>query len=250
MAVRSPLRSLPAFLARRALAKLPHALPSTCALCGQTAATALCAACEPKFFRRVTNRCPQCALPHADTVTSGLCGACLSAPPAFDATIVATDYGAPVDQLVLALKFGAQLALAPLFARLLRDALLDDRRDSLPTLLVTVPLGSRRLATRGFNQALEIARPLSHSLGILLVPRIVQRERETEAQALLHPPQRQRNMQDAFSLSPGADVRGRHVGVVDDVITTGATMNAMASLLKRHGAARVTALVFARTLPK
>ena len=183
------------------------------------------------------------------------CGACLSQPPAFDATIAAADYVPPVDQLVLALKFAGRLALAPLCARLLRDAVLSDARpqqprQSLPTLLLAVPLGEGRLAARGFNQALEIARPLSRSLGIELQARLALRDRETVAQSLLHPDERQHNMRGAFGLCAGADVRGRHIGVVDDVITTGATLQEMALLLKRHGAARVTNLVFARTLPK
>ncbi len=241
-------------LARRLLAQLQSALPalpSSCALCGVTADAALCADCERQFFHGQTARCGQCALPLPQT--NGIktrCGACLQQSPAFDATIVATDYSAPIDQLVLALKFGGQLALAPLFARLLRDALLQDQRQKLPTLLVPVPLGAQRLRSRGFNQALEIARPLTASLGITLATRLVLREKETAAQALLHPRERQHNMQDAFCLAADADVRGQHVGVVDDVITTGATLNALAALLKHHGAARVTNLVFARTLPK
>ena len=87
--------------------------------------------------------------------------------PAFDATIVAAKYAAPIDQLVLALKFGNRLALAPLFARMLRDALLyaHPQEIALPTLLTAVPLGPRRLAERGFNQALEIAKPLSRAPG-------------------------------------------------------------------------------------
>lgn len=242
-------------LTRRLLAQLqgalPH-LPSACALCGITADAALCTDCERQFFHARPVRCCQCALP-LPTTEPGLdarCGACLRQPPAFDATFVAAEYAAPVDQLVLALKFGGQLALAPLFASLLSETMLQEPRESLPTLLVAVPLGAQRLAARGFNQALEIARPLARSLGITLSTCMVLRDKETNAQALLHPLQRQRNMRDAFRLDAGADVRGQHVGVVDDVITTGATLNAMATLLKLHGAARVTNLVFARTLPK
>lgn len=241
-------------LARHLLAQLRSALPnlpSSCALCGIRADAALCGDCEQQFFHARPVRCCQCALPLAtDFGLDTRCGACLHQPPAFDATFVAADYVAPVDQLVLALKFGAQLALAPLFARLLSEVILQDRRHSLPTRLAAVPLGPQRLAARGFNQALEIARPLACSLGITLSARLVLRARETDAQALLHPLQRQRNMRDAFRLDAGADVRGQHVGIVDDVITTGATLNAMAALLKLHGAARVTNLVFARTLPK
>lgn len=241
-------------IARRLFAQLQCALPCACALCGATAASALCAACERHFFLASRARCCHCALPlpetHATDADAQRCGSCLQAPPAFDATIVVADYVAPVDQLVLALKFGGRLALAPLLARLLRDALLHEQRASLPTLLVAVPLGARRLAERGFNQALEIARPLTHSLGITLSAQLVLRVKETAPQARLHPQQRHSNMRDAFCLAHGADVHGQHIGVVDDVMTTGATLNAMALLLKHHGAVRVTNLVFARTLPK
>ncbi len=177
------------------------------------------------------------------------CGDCLSRPPAFDATIVAADYAAPIDQLVLALKFGNRLALAPLFANMLRDALLRMPAVALPTQLTAVPLGTRRLRERGFNQALEIAKPLSRALGIRLDARLTMRLRDTQAQALLPPNERHKNIRRAFVVSNHAIdlVRGRHVGVVDDVITTGETLNEMAAALKRFGAARVTNFVFART---
>lgn len=193
-----------------------------------------------------------CGAVEADT----RCGACLAHPPAFDATIVASEYAAPADQLVLALKFGAQLALAPLLARLLRDSVLRADREmqahGLPALIAAVPLGADRLASRGFNQALEIARPLSRALGIALAPRLMLRLRETLPQSSLSPVERQRNVRQAFTLTPaGMDaVRGQHVGMVDDVMTTGDTLDEVASTLKRFGAARVTNLVFARTAPR
>jgi ComF family protein len=181
-----------------------------------------------------------------------LCGNCLRTAPAFDATVVATDYAPPIDQLVLALKFGNRLALAPLFARILRDAALQEREHPLPELLVAVPLGHERLARRGFNQALEIARPLSRSLGIRLDAGLVVRVRDTRAQSLLHPDERHRNIRGAFIVPDRAadSVRGRHIGVVDDVITTGETLNEVAATLKRFGASRVTSFVFARTSQK
>lgn len=220
---------------RHLLAHLPAAIPSSCALCGLSDREVICASCHQQFFKQRAPRCAQCAIPLMETSTV-LCGECLKQPPAFDATIVAADYAPPVDQLVLALKFGGRLALAPLFARLLRDALLQTRIPgaSLPTLMTAVPLGSHRLAERGFNQALEIAKPLAR------------------AQALLHPDERHKNIRNVFAVSPQAidSINGRHIGVVDDVITTGETLNELAATLKRFGASRVTNFVFARTLPK
>lgn len=241
------------------LARLPSALPSSCALCAGAATGGVCSGCRQQFFGKHPTRCRQCAiaLPQPDTAAKAsatVCGDCLQQPPAFDATIVAADYAAPVDQLVLALKFGNQLPLAPLFGRMLRDALLLAQADSvaLPDLLTAVPLGPQRLAQRGFNQALEIARPLSRALGIALAPGLVLRTRDTSAQALLHPDERHKNIRNAFVVPGGAidAVRGRHIGVVDDVLTTGETLNELAATLKRFGAARVTNFVFARTPPR
>jgi ComF family protein len=236
-------------------ARLPALLPSSCALCGGASDSAICDGCNLQFFNRKRHRCTQCALPLPEQMpAANRCGECLARPPAFDATIVAADYAPPIDQLVLALKFGNRLALAPLFAYTLRDALLQDAAKdiALPTVLSAVPLGDRRLAERGFNQALEIARPLSRLLGIPIIPRLTARLRDTHAQALLHPDERRRNMRHAFVVPAAAldRVRGRHIGVVDDVITTGETLSELAATLKRFGATRVTNFVFARTMLK
>jgi ComF family protein len=238
---------------RHFIRRLPTALPSSCALCGFSSHQALCDDCEQRFFHQVPLRCHQCASPLSRAgAPAQRCGACLGDPPAFDATIVAVDYAAPVDHLVLALKFGNRLALAPLFARMLRDAILREPAFPIPTLLTAVPLGGKRLTERGFNQALEIAKPLARAIAIPLVPQLLERTRDTLMQSMLHPAERHRNMRHAFALpaNAGALVRGQHIGVVDDVMTTGVTLNEIAATLKRHGAVRVTNLVFARTPPK
>ena len=242
---------------QRLLAHMPQLLPSSCALCGAAGRETLCAPCHKRFYTRQHRRCIQCAMPMPVTGKELRCGACLKDRPAFDATIVATDYFAPSDQLALALKFGADLRLAPLLARLIFDA---SRRNpvpgsnvqlAMPTLLAPVPLGLARLQERGFNQALEIAKPLSRMLEIPLNGRLLERKKETQAQSALPVGARARNVRSAFALPFAAmdQVRGLHVGIVDDVMTTGATLNEVAIVLKRHGARRVTNLVFARTLP-
>lgn len=178
-----------------------------------------------------------------------VCGQCLQQVPHFDATVAACDYAAPHDRLVLGLKFGASLELAPLMAAVMRDALLRHDQPALPDLLAAVPLGNARLAERGFNQALEIGRPLARMLGMPLHLQLLLRQRDTRAQALLHPDERQKNVRGAFTVPAQAVdlVRGRHLGIVDDVMTTGDTLNEVAATLKRFGAARVTNFVFART---
>jgi ComF family protein len=238
---------------RRLQARLPGIIPSSCALCGMAGRQALCSGCHHQFFSQQVHRCARCATPLVDTSTE-TCGECLKQPPAFDATIVAADYAPPIDQLVLALKFGGRLALAPLFAHMLRDATLHTRTQHtmLPTCLTVVPLGSQRLIERGFNQALEIAKPLSRALGVKLSPQLAVRLRDTHAQAMLHPDERHQNIRNAFVVSHHAidSIKGQHIGVVDDVMTTGETLNELAATLKRFGATRVTNFVFARTLPR
>ena len=253
---------------------LRHLLPNSCALCGGDSDAALCAGCEAQCFgpAAAIARCPRCANPLPDSgsalsfghgldstpgsgppflhgLDTSLCGKCLTDPPAFDRTLVAADYALPVDQLVLQLKFGHRLALAPLCARLLRDAVLSHPDYTLPALLCPVPLGPRRLAERGYNQALEIARPLARSMGVVLHAQLVVRMNETAAQSSVTPEQRRQNIAGAFVVPDAALVAGRHIGVVDDVMTSGQTLNELAATLKRHGAACVCNLVFARTPP-
>lgn len=240
------------FQLHKLLTRLPALIPTSCALCGDNAVEALCKPCRAQFFSSFPARCRCCALPVGQP--DDLCGACLREPPAFDATLVAVDYQPPIDQLALALKFGGRLALAPLFGNLLVDATLASRSgaQALPAMLVAVPLSDRRLQQRGFNQALEIARPLSRALGVPLLPRLLERVRDTPAQVALPIDARHKNLLGAFSVAqPYAElIVGQHVGIVDDVMTTGATLHQVAATLKRFGAARVTNLVFARTLPK
>ncbi|MES2932586.1 MAG: ComF family protein [Pseudomonadota bacterium] len=243
---------------QRVLARLAISVPCPCALCGIGAPEVMCKDCRRDFFGAQSRRCSQCAtrLPETGNLDPHIakpgarCGDCLHAPPAFDATLVAADYCAPVDQLVLGLKFGGRLALAPFFSTMLRDTILQSQSSlALPTLLAPVPLGRLRLAERGFNQALEIAKPLARALGVPLCPTLALRVRDTGAQALLHPDERRSNIRDGFTVTPQwlDQVKGQHIGIVDDVITTGETLNELAATLKRFGAARVTNFVFART---
>ena len=230
-------------------------LPSTCALCGGHAQAAVCLECEQAYVLPLP-RCPCCANPAGALDRARHCRACLAHAPAFDATWVGCDYAAPLDGLVLQLKFGAQLALAPWMARVLHGAIVQDAGvapnalpAALPDLLCPVPLGNNRLIERGYNQALEVARPLARALGLPVAPQLLERLRETAPQSGAAPGERRRNVRGAFGVRGTIDVRGRHVGVVDDVMSSGHTLEEVATVLKRAGAARVTNIVFARTPP-
>ena len=230
-------------------------LPAQCALCGIGCAEVLCSPCRAQYLGQgrgqLRHRCRQCANPLADIEVALLCGRCLRQRPAYDATVTAFDYAAPVDQLLLQLKFGARLALAPLLAELLHVAVQQQQTWEAPQLLCPVPLGPARLAERGFNQALEIARPLARRLDVPLQPRLALRVRETRAQSGVAAQERQTNLAHAFAIAPdyAALLPGCHVGIVDDVMSSGHTVNALAAACKHAGAVKVSILVVARTPP-
>jgi ComF family protein len=174
------------------------------------------------------------------------CGDCLAVPPAFDATVALADYRAPLDALAVGLKFRARLALAHEFARRLAWSAMDalDERDR-PEVVAPVPLSARRLVERGYNQAWEIARPCAKALGIRSDATLVRRVIDTAPQSKLDLDARRQNVGRAFEVA--SPVQGFHVAVVDDVMTTGATLDALARTLKAAGARRVTNLVALRT---
>ena len=181
------------------------------------------------------------------TVDAARCAACLRHPPSFDRTLTAVDYDAPIDRLVMAMKYNGRLDIAQLCVSALHP-LLQEKTD-VPDLLCPVPLGAKRLSERGYNQALEIARPLARASGVRLEAGLLERTRETNAQAGLSAALRRVNIKDAFAVAQNTAAlpKALHVGVVDDVMTTGATLDEIAITLKRAGAARVTNIVFART---
>lgn len=174
------------------------------------------------------------------TAQGATCGRCLRDPPAFDATHAAFAYAFPLDRIVQALKYRHRLALAGFLA----DALLP-LVPSENAVLLPMPLHVRRLRERGFNQAVEVARPLARAAGLPLELGAVGRVLNTAPQASLPWKARRVNMLGAFRCD--ASFTGKTVIVVDDVMTTGATLDELARTLKRHGAARVENLVVART---
>lgn len=223
---------------QRASAQLVRvALPQDCLLCGAASGDApLCGPCRDEL-PALPRGCPRCAMPNS---LGEICGTCLRHPPHFDGTVAAWRYAYPVDRLVHALKFHGRLALARYFAGALAS------RVGPADIVLPMPLHSARLTERGFNQAAEIARHLTAITGARLVLEGARRIRRTLPQAQLPLDARARNVRRAFACT--LDLSGARVAVVDDVMTTGATLGEMARLLKRAGAARVENWVVARTL--
>ncbi len=217
-----------------------HLLPCACLLCGAESKTeAICPACAADLQPPPPPACPPCAEP---TPPGAHCGRCLTTPPHFDATLAAFSYEFPADRLIQRLKYGHQLALAPWFASRLAPLLTDTEASRL----VPLPLHTERLRERGFNQAGEIARSLARQLSIPLDLKHCLRCRATGVQADLPLKERVRNVRGAFECS--ADFSGEHILLLDDVMTSGATLDECARTLKLHGAGKVTAVVVARAL--
>ena len=207
-----------------------------CLLCGaETAPELLCPACIAEL-PALPRSCPRCALP---SPAGAVCGSCLNHPPHFDATLALWRYEFPCDGLVQALKYRARLALAGFFARSLAARTMPE-----VDLIVPMPLHAKRLAERGFNQALEIAR----HLGGPIAPRGVLRVKHTLPQTDLPYEERAKNVRGVFLCK--LDLSGASVAVLDDVMTTGATLNELARALKRAGATRVENFVIARTVSR
>jgi ComF family protein len=209
----------------------------SCFVCRGASRELLCEACREDLPRLGDELCPRCALPSPG---AAVCGRCLSEPPAYDATTAALAYDFPADTLVQALKFRGELALAPLLGSLLSARIQSWSVDRV----IPVPLSTARLRDRGYNQAVEIARHLAR--GKLDIDVCV-RHADAVAQTELPWDERRRNVRGAFGCRRA--LTGATVAVVDDVMTTGATLDELALTLKRAGAARVVNWVVARTLP-
>jgi len=209
-----------------------------CAACS-LAPGPICADCEADFFPAGRRRCDVCAIRlHA---SARVCGRCLASPPGFHRTTALADYAPPVDSMVTALKFRARLELASAFGGLLAQRV----AVTAAALVVPVPLAFERMSERGFNQSLQIARAFCRASGARLGADVVRRIRHSPPQQTLALDERRRNIRGAFEMA--GDVRGRDVLVVDDVMTSGSTMDEIARLLVSAGAEHVHALVVART---
>ena len=225
------------------MGNLTSAVPGQCAVCHAWPAQPVCETCVGRFAQP-RQRCRTCALPVPQGVAQ--CGACMAVPPALDGCFAAVGYAYPWSTLVTQFKFNGQPGWARALATLMRSAPWVEPALDQADMVLPMPLSRERLAERGFNQALELARHLAPSkvrTGVLL------RVRHTTAQAGLNLAARLANLKDAFAIEPldANAVRGRRITLVDDVMTSGASLASAAAVLRRGGALHVTAVVLART---
>ena len=218
-------------------------LPPRCLLCGLPGAGGLdlCPACRGGL-PRLPPACPRCALPAPE---GRVCAACLARPPLQAHTAAAFLYASPVDRLLPRLKFHADLAAGRLLSRLALPAFAAAPR---PQALLPLPLHRARLRRRGFDQALELARPLARALGLPLLTGGLRRQRATAAQSELDARERRRNVRGAFAVPPGVALPA-HLALFDDVMTTGATLGEAARVLHAAGVRRVDLWALARAPP-
>ncbi len=206
----------------------------------------LCPDCAKALPLRIGGLCPACgAMSGREADPPSLCPECRSAPPPWDELYFHGPYAGALRQLILGYKFNNRFERNRLL-RMLGVAAFEARRGRLPDAVVPVPLHDRRLAWRGFNQSLEIARGLARHVNRPLLTHGLRRTRNTPPQSRFGLRERQANIKGAFAADPDL-IRGRRLLLVDDVYTTGATLRECAGTLKRAGCEGVDVLVLART---
>ena len=216
-------------------------LAGPCLLCGQRSLGGLlCPPCRAELPELSQPVCPRCALPTAD---GSLCGRCQRQPPAFERTQAAFLYAPPLDILIPQLKYGGQLAVAPYLAAVLAARVVSANVD----LLLPMPLHPHRLRERGFNQAVQLAAALGRSLQLPVDRRAARRLRPTPPQVGLSLRERQRNLKGVFTVEAQA-VGGRRIALIDDVMTSGTSLDELAQACLKAGAASVEAWVVARAV--
>lgn len=240
---RAPLRCEPM---RRALDGLIDALPSQCAVCSLWPARRLCADCCARWAT-ATPRCQLCAI----AVPAGVkvCGACLRGPAPLSICLAAVDYAYPWHRVIADFKFRGDTGLARSLAALMLQSPQACEQLARCDALVPMPLSPQRLCERGFHQTLLLARALARQQPVQILAAAAERRHTGTPQHDLARAQRLRQLRTAFAVAPDqrSRIEGRRLLLLDDVMTTGASLHALAQCLRRAGAAEVGALVLART---
>lgn len=225
-------------------------LPSTCILCNNPGQHTidLCQACENEL-PRIKMACFRCglAIPISNVSRApNLCGQCVQQPPPYNTTFALYHYRPPIDKLITGIKFSGKLVYAKVLGELLaKNILLHLAENNKPDYLIPMPLHQKRLSERGFNQALELARPIAKYLQIPIDFRSCIRSRATIAQSLIPAEARHENIKNAFSISK--KFFARQVAIIDDVVTTGNTVTELSRLLRKQGVENISIWCCART---
>lgn len=222
-------------------------LPHSCILCGNLADRHqdLCHACH-QDIPFVQEACQKCSVPFSNQDSTGLCNMCLLAPPPYDKAYTLFIYEMPITRLILELKFKHTLVNARVLGELLAFHIQHHwyKAKPLPSVIIPVPLHAKRLQERGFNQALEIARPIAKALKLPIDMTSCVRSKATLAQATLAASNRKQNIKNAFTIRKS--FAGKRVAIIDDVITTGSTMNEFCRNLQQYGADSIDVWCVAR----
>jgi ComF family protein len=241
--------TLPAHLRRIGRVFVDTVLPPRCLACGEIVGDpdSLCGPCWSAITFFAAPWCAVCGLPFPHPMGDGaLCGACARQRPNWDRARAVLRYDKNSRRLLLSFKHGDRTHLARAFGRWMQRAG-GDLLDGVD-LLVPVPLHWTRLFRRRFNQAALLAQAIHAAGGPAVAPDWLVRRRRTPSQGLLGPAARERNVRGAFALRRGRDVAGKRIALVDDVMTTGATAEECARVLRRRGAAFVAVLTLARAV--
>jgi len=221
-------------------------------LCGDSVAKTI-SLCEPcrQDFPILEGACQQCGLPmDSSNEHNAICGQCLKIPAAVDYTLCLYHYQIPLDYLITELKYNQKLTHAAILGELFLARLLSEKSgENLPDVILPVPLHKNRLIKRGFNQSLEIARPIAKQLNIPIGLDLVRRKRQTRTQTDLTAVERKKNIRGCFEIIKQESLLAYdHIVILDDVVTTGSTSNELASLLKQSGVKKVSVWSVARAV--
>ncbi len=228
-------------------------LKSACVLCGEAVSNtiSLCNDCRDDF-PKLENACHQCGLPlESANEHDVVCGQCFKHPTAVDYTLCLYHYQIPLDYLITELKYNQKLSHAAILAALFLARLSKEPTKSLPEVILPVPLHKNRLIKRGFNQSIEIARPIAKQLSIPIGLDLVRRKRQTRTQTDLTALERKKNIRGCFEVTKQENLSVYdHIVIIDDVVTTGSTANELATLLKKSGVKKVGVWSVARAIIK
>jgi ComF family protein len=207
----------------------------------------VCEACLNDLPWHSNNACPQCGL----SSRGQLCGSCINSPPSFDATHAVFLYDFPINAMMVRYKYGNSLNLGDTFGQFLAEKIAHENLTENIDFVIPMPMHPQRLKERGFNQALEIAKVLTKNTKQKLSHKGVERKTLTPPQASLPLKERVKNIKGAFKVEENVKdkLTGKRIAIVDDVMTTGASLNELAKTLKKAGASHVECWVIARTLP-